>query len=126
SESALTSRRDAAARSAERRSRSARCLRPSRLRELHASAARRSSLVQRDDGLLQRRLDRGAGALPVADDRIRALRDLVAEPVVAVAAGRRRALLHGDELVRLVVRPARPHSIETTRISNFKLLPASG
>src|SRR5690606_32902442 len=106
-------------------------LRFSHLGELHPAAARRAPFVQRDDGLPQRGLDRGALALPVTRDRVRSLRDPIAVPVVAVGTGRRRALLDGDELVRRVVRrpPARllaAHSIETTRISKVRSWPANG
>src|SRR5690606_33762862 len=96
------------------------------LRQLHAAPARGAALVQRDYGLAKLGLDRAAAALPVAGDRVRPLRDAVAVPAAAFAACRRRALLHGDQLVRLVVRRPRAHSIDTTRMSNFRLLPASG
>src|SRR5690606_19901547 len=45
-----------------------------RLRQLDAPSLRRAALVQPDDQLLQRRFDDRQVALPVAGDRVRALR----------------------------------------------------
>src|SRR5690606_30603330 len=95
------------------------------LRELHAAPTGGAALVQGDNGLAKLGFDDAAGALSVAGDRVRALRDAIAIPAAALATGRRRAFLHGHQLVRLVVRRPPPHSIDTTRMSNVRLLPAS-
>src|SRR5690606_7268679 len=96
-------------------------LRLAALRELDAAATRRAAFVQRNDGLAKLGLDRAPAALSVAGNRIRPLRDAVAVPPAALAARRGRALLDRDQLVRLIVRRARAHSTDTTRMSNFRL-----